>query len=266
MSKQIIPLQYNIKVELYLKITNKKGERLDTLIEGNEKSTTTVIFVHGFATDKHETAHYFDDIAKKLKGSFRIVRFDLSGCGKSEGRTEDIDYEKHADDLESVIHYIKKIFPGYIFILAQSMGCFITALLNPKGIKKTVFTGLPNSNTKFIADRLISRFGTRPSGHIDFEGMSIFPRSSGANQKIGPSFWKVLFDLNPVEKVKNFAKNTKLLVIHPRQDEIVGSQYLSEYAAIPDITIIKMDGDHSFKNLEDRKKLIDQIQQFFDHD
>lgn len=250
-------------MQKYLRIPNEEGEELDTLIEGNEQAKATIIFVHGFATDKHETARYFDNIAEVLTKDYRIVRFDFSGCGKSEGKTELINYEKQAGDLDNVIDFVKKNYQGKIYILAQSMGCFVTALLNPQGIEKTIFTGLPNSNTAFITNRLIQRFGSRLGGHIDFDGISVLPRSSGVHQKIGPSFWKVLLALNPVEKVSAYAKHTELLVVHPKQDEIVGTEYLEEYAQIPDITIEWLDGDHSFKKDEDRKKLIERIKSFF---
>jgi len=246
-----------------IKIINLFGEKLDIWIEGSLKARTTIILVHGFATDKHETAGYFDDLSKALGKQFRIVRFDLSGCGQSEGKTEDINYRKHAQDLESIINYVKKSYSGRIFILAQSMGCFITALLNPLGIAKSVFTGLPNSNTKYIAKRLKERFGARKGGIIDYKGISIFPRSTGKSQRIGPLFWKELFSLDPAIKVEVYSNNTKLLVIHPKQDEVVGNEYLIEYSRIPNIEIMWIDGDHSFRKKENRKALIETIQQYF---
>jgi len=46
-----------------IKLLNKKNEKLDAWIEeGIDKSKDTVVMVHGFATDKHETAGYFGKI------------------------------------------------------------------------------------------------------------------------------------------------------------------------------------------------------------
>lgn len=246
-----------------LHIKNASGEKLDTLVEGNDHSRVTIVFVHGFATDKHETAHYFDDLSGALQKDFRIVRFDFSGCGKSEGRSEDINYEKHADDLRAVLAFVKNEFGGTTYIFAHSMGCFVTALLNPEGIAKTIFTSIPNNNPQYITDRLVQYFGSRAGSRIDFKGISVFPRSSGALQKIGPSFWHGLSPLKPAELVAEFAQHTQLLIIHPSQDEIVGKEYLEEYRAIPGVTVEWIEGSHSFENLEERKKLIERIQGFF---
>jgi len=252
-------------VTIKTKIPNLKNELMDVLIEGNNKINKTIIFVHGFATDKHETAHYFDDIAKSLVLKYRIIRFDLSGCGKSEGLLAEKNYQEWAKDLQSVIIYVKKNYPGDIYIFAQSMGCFITSLLNPTGIKKTIFTGIPNSNIKLIIDRILSRFGARKGAKIDFNNISFLPRSTGDIQKIGPSFWKVLKEINPIKLVSKLAKKTKLLIIHPKQDEIIGQEYLKEYSSILPTIVMRIDGDHSFKKLKDRKRLIKIIKNFYEN-
>ncbi|MBI5151795.1 MAG: alpha/beta fold hydrolase [Candidatus Pacebacteria bacterium] len=244
-------------------ITNSLGERLDTLVEGNAKSTTTIIFVHGFAVDKHETGCFFDDIAQTLGKTFRIVRFDFSGCGKSEGKIEEKDYKVWADDLRCVLEYTKKNFHGNIFICAQSMGTFVTALLNPDGIQKTIFTGIPNANTAYIQEKMVKRFGSRPGAHVDFQGITTFPRSSGKVTKVGPSFWKVLLVFDPEKAVRTFAKKTKLLTVHPKQDEIVGSKFLEVYAKISEVQDEWMDGDHSFSDKSQRETLIQRMFLFF---
>lgn len=246
-----------------LKISNQQNELLDIWVEGNENSEMTVIFVHGFAVDKHETQGFFDDLAKELSENFRIIRFDFSGCGESQGNLEEKDYEKWSEDLKSVVDFVKKNYKGSLNILAQSMGCFITALANPTGVKKTIFTGIPNNNTQFIIDKISQRMLSRPGGKINYEGISYFPRSTGKVQKIGPSFWKVLKDFNPYRTVEKFSKKTKLIIFHPKQDEIVGSEFLEEYSMIPKIKIEWVEGDHSFTKKEDRENLIVKIKDFF---
>ena len=244
-------------------ILNPLHEKLDVLVEGNEQAASTIVFVHGFAVDKHETAGYFDDLSLALASEHRIVRFDFSGCGESQGLLEEMTYEKQAKDLEAVLEYVKNTYPGEIHILAQSMGTFVTALLNPLTIEKTVFTGIPNSNTQFIIERITKRFSTRPGAKIDLEGISELPRSSGITQRIGAGFWKSLQNFNPVLTVKEYSQHTNLLIIHPKQDDVVGTLFLEEYASIPTLTAEWMDGDHSFKKLEDREKLIKRVVQFF---
>lgn len=245
------------------KIPNLQNESLDIWVEGNERSKMTVIFVHGFAVDKHETKGFFDDLAKEISENLRIVRFDFSGCGESQGNLEEKDFEKWSEDLKFVIEFVKKNYKGSLNIFAQSMGCFITALANPTGIKKTVFIGIPNNNTQFIIDKISQRMISRPGGRINYDGISYFPRSTGKIQKIGPDFWRVLKDFNPYKKVEKFSKKTRLIIFHPKQDEIVGSEFLEEYSMIPGVKIEWVDGNHSFTKKEDRKNLILRIKDYF---
>lgn len=238
-------------MNINLNILNPHSEKLDTLVEGNESSNITIVMAHGLG------------IAVALATQYRVVRFDFSGFGKSEGKTEDFDYHKSAQDLSSVLGYVTKTYGGETYIIAQSMGCFITALLNPKGVKKTILMGIPNSNIEYIIDTLAKRISSRPGGVVNFNGLSTVPRSSGEVQTFGPSFWKVLKEFDPMQSVGNLAKNTDLLIIHPLQDDVVGPEYQKEYDNIPNIKIEWINGDHSFKKREDRKVLIEKIKQFF---
>jgi len=246
-----------------IKLFNKLDEKLDLWIEGKLDAKITVVFVHGFAVDKHETARYFDDVSKVLSKIYRVVRFDLSGCGESEGKLEEKDYQKWSEDLNVVLGYVKKTFPGRVFIIAHSMGCFVTSLASPDGVDKVVFSGIPNSNTDDIIKRIVSHFAKRPGGNFDPDGVSIFPRSSGAIQKIGSSFWKVLKVFRPVDELTKFGKKTNLFIIHMNQDQLIGMAHLEEYKNIKGITIKWLDGDHSFTKRQERERLIEEVKNFF---
>lgn len=246
-----------------VQIMNPSNEKLDVLISGNDNATTTVVFAHGLGVTKHETTGMFDAVAQGIGDVFRTVQFDFSGFGKSEGRQEDFDYYKHAKDLGAVLSYVRTTYPGKIYIVAHSMGTFVTTLLNPPDVEKAVLSGTPNSNTQFIIDRLIKRFTSKPGGKVDLNGISLVPRSTGEIQKFGPEFWKTLKEFNPVEAFNSFASHTKTLIIHPKQDDVVGLDYQDEYNSVANATVIWTDGDHSFKKEEDRKKYVQHIRTFF---
>lgn len=246
-----------------LRIKNPSGEELDVLIRGNETAQTTVVFAHGLGVNKHETTGMYDAVASVLAPRYRTVQFDFSGFGKSEGKQEDFDYHKHAADLEAILTYVKQNYPGDIYILAHSMGTFVTALLNPQGIKKAVFSGTPNSDTQFIIDRLIKRFTSKPGGKVDINGISMIPRSTGEIQKFGPQFWTTLRDFKPIEAFTQFCSHTPTLIIHPKQDDVVGLDHQDEYDKVPLVKIEWMDGDHSFKKQEDRDAYARRVLEFF---
>lgn len=246
-----------------MKIYNHKKEKLDVLVEGNNKAKTTVIFVHGIGTNKHETAGYFDEIASALNFQYRTVRFDFSGYGKSEGKQEEADFNKQSQDLESVIMFVRQNYECDIYILAQSMGIFVTSLLSPDGIAKTIFTSIPNSNTEYIIAILADRFRKRKGSIINTNGISTLPRSTGEMQKLGPTFWSVLKVFNPKESIAKFAQKTRLIVFHPLSDEICGNKYMDEYKTIKNLEFINLPGDHSFQIQADRQNLIKLITEFF---
>lgn len=246
-------------------IRNKLGEKLDTWVETpDEKVKANVIMVHGFGTNKGETAGYFDDISKALVGdNFRVIRFDFSGYGKSEGKQEDVCYAKQVQDLKSIHEYVENNFKEDIYLFSQSMGTWVTALYSPSGIKKTIFTGIPNSNIKNQFDRFTDRFSKRPGAVLDFEGISLLPRSTGEIQKIGPSFWKGIRTLNPIREVEEFSKKTDLMIFHWLNDDIIGKDNLEGYDEIKTVKSRWMPGDHSLTNLLDRRAFIKVMLKFY---
>lgn len=244
-------------------IPNIFGEKIDALIEGNTTAITTVIFVHGFGTNKNEGSNYFLDVANALKETYRIVRFDFAGYGASEGKQEEVNYEKQTKDLEAIIIYVRQQFDGNIFLFAHSMGCLVTAMLSPNGIQKTVFSSIPNYNTNYLSNFFQNWISSKPGGTVDKNGVSMFPRSAGGVQKIGSSFWKILEDFDPMKAVSEFARKTKLLIIHAKQDPIIGTDFVKEYSDIPGVEDIWMDGDHNYTKKDDREIVIEKVKTFF---
>lgn len=244
-------------------VENHLGEKLEVVVDGKEQAKRVVIFVHGFGVDLHETGGLFDYEAEQLGDRFLTVQFSLSGCGKSEGKSEEMNYEKHAQDLGSVIGWVRKSYSGKkIHIITHSMGGFVTVLLAPDQIEKTIMVGLPNYDVLTLRGRILNRFKTRPGAVLNTEGISILPRSSGIMQKIGSSFWRVLGQMRPLEQVQAFSKKTKLKIIHMKQDEILGRDYIDEYHRIGGVESVWIDGDHSVTKPEYRQQLMREIEKF----
>lgn len=248
-------------------ITNHLGEKLDTWVETPEgKIKANIIMVHGFGTNKGETAGYFNDISKALvQDNFRVIRFDFSGYGKSEGIQEEVCYTKQVDDLKSVWEFVKSSFSEPINIFAQSMGCWVTSITSLDGITKTLMTGIPNADTKIMIDRFIERFGNRVGARLDFNGISELPRSTGEVQKIGPKFWQEIKALDPVLSISDYSKKTDLFIIHWLEDEIIGSETLEQYDAISTLKFKWLHGNHSVSNPDDRKNFIKVMLDFYNN-
>lgn len=235
-------------------IPNHQNEKLCLVVEGNLQANQNLLLVHGFGTNKDEGG-LFVDISQSLQEHFRIIRFDFSSYGESEGKQEDANLAKFSQDLKAVLNWIKENNPGQTYILAHSLGCFVTAFLSPSKIYKTIFSGIPNSNTSFVKDVIQNRIKEK-NGKVDEQSVSIYPRSSGQSQKIGSTFWEILKLFRPLPSIRDFAEKTQLLIIHPKQDQIIGDQFISEYKDISNLQFAEVNGDHNYSKSEDREEFI----------
>ena len=246
------------------KIKNIFGEDLDILVEGNEDSKDIIIFVHGYGTDKDEGFASFLELAESLKDHYVLIRFDLSGYGKSGGKDLEFQFQKAAGDVDSIIRYARKNYPDKnLDIIAHSLGTFVVCLLSPQNIRKTVFTSIANSNTKFVSSELEKRIVLK-GGKVDKNGITLYPRTQGGMQRIGKDFWKTLENLNPVERIEELGNKTDLIIYKPKQDEVLAYKYFDEYKRIKNSTYVEVDGDHNFKDPMQRKNLFMRIKKFLE--
>jgi len=245
-----------------LKIFNSFQEKLDVLVEGDLQSDKTVVFVHGFGTNKNEGTDLFVDISREIGTDYKIVRFDFSGYGNSEGKQEEVNYEKQTYDLESVLDHVRNQFQGEIFIIAHSMGTFITSLLSPEGIKKAVFTGIPQQEPKEVYNTIKSRILKKADGVFNERGISRYLRSSGEVQKIGAKFWKILLTIKPIELFEAFAQKTDLILFKPIQDHVTAGGSFDKYRNSRILNWVELNGDHNFSKPQDRVVLINKIKDF----
>jgi len=244
------------------KIKNIFGEKLDTLIEGNPKSNKILIFVHGFGTDKNEGFSFFLDLAEYLKDDFLIIRFDLSGYGKSEGKDHEFQFEKASKDIDVIIKYAREHFKkSEVYIIAHSFGAFAVSLLSPNNIKKVIFTSIPNANIDFVIDELEKRISSK-GGLVNENDLTVYPRTNGEVQTIGRDFWKTLRAINPCESIQELGSKTELVIFKPKEDDILENKYFEKYKEIKNIKYIEVNGDHNFTNEFDRKNLFVSIKSF----
>ena len=248
-----------------LKVKNIFGEDLDVLIEGNEKANDIIIFVHGFGTDKNEGFSSFLDASKFFQKDYLIIRYDMSGYGGSGGEQKEFQFQKAAGDLDFIIRFVKRKYPDKTLnIFAHSLGTFVTVILSPEHIRKTVFTGAINTDLKLITKKLEERILAK-GGLVKKDDISVYPRTSGTVQLIGKDFWRTLENIDFATLLKEFSEKTDLLVVKAKQDEIVGSDLsFDAYKKIPTLIYEEMNGDHNFTNSQDREELNKRIKRFLE--
>ena len=242
-------------------VENKQGEKLSVWVEGRDDATITVLMVHGFGIGKHDA--HFDDTTAALSKQYRVVRFDFSSYGESEGQNEDATYDKQADEVNLMVEWAKKQFGGDVYIIAQSMGCHAVSIAAPENIKKTVYTApapaLGEDVIKGVQDKI-----RRREGVIDEDGISIYPRSSVPTQKLGPGFWKSIRSHDLVELFANYVQKTSLLLIRPMSDEVVSKEGFAPFRGVDGYILAEIEGDHSFQVEGQRQATLDHITAFFD--
>jgi pimeloyl-ACP methyl ester carboxylesterase len=240
-------------------VFNSRHERLSVLTEGSGKDLT-VVLVHGFGTGKDENARLFIDISQRLSSVARVVRFDFSGYGESEGKQEDVDLNKMSDDLASVLTWVRQRYGGRLIIIAHSMGTLAARSLSPEGIEKIIFTGVTPPDASAHITSTQQRLQSRAGGVLNEDSISLYPRKDGTIQRIGSSYWKVLRGVRPLELMEALAQKTRLIIIKPKQDEIVGgSDITAAYCSLPGVTYLELDGDHNFTAPQDRQRLLETL-------
>jgi pimeloyl-ACP methyl ester carboxylesterase len=189
----------------------------------------------------------------------RIIRFDASGYGESEGLQEESSIKKYAEDLKAVLDYVKAEYKGKTWLVSASLGTYVVALLSPDNIEKTVFISPTPSTSAMEIKRLKERIASKPNGKVVENGISIFPRTTGEIQRIGPSFWKVLREFNVESAVTKYSKKTELVILIPLNDEILEHKDMSLYKRLPGAMVQELEGDHAFTNRQERMNLIKMV-------
>ncbi len=237
-------------------IKNKFWEKLDYILEWNKNSSEIIIFVHWFLSDLNEWFDLFKDISKELKQDFLILRFSQSGCWKSQWEEKELNIKKSAGDLEGILEFVQKNFSSKkINIIAHSMWNYITSLANPKNIKNTIFTWIPKLDTKKMVEKLIWRIKAWWN-KINKNWITYYKRTSWKINELWPSLWEELEKFDFVSNIKNYSKNTNLIIFKPLQDEVV---WKIEKEKIKELNYLEINWDHNFSKKEDKKILIQNI-------
>ncbi len=87
-----------------------------------------VIFSHGFGGDM--TFHLFEPLVKNLNQiGIGVLRFDFNGCGKSDGKFEDMTVPNEIEDLINVIAFARQLsVTKNISLLGHSQGGVVTSM------------------------------------------------------------------------------------------------------------------------------------------
>ena len=206
----------------------------------NEKMR--VFIVHGIA----EYAKRYDDFTHFLnENGYSVIRFDLRGHGRSEGKRGYVRrFEDFIEDLDHIIEEYKG--PKKNVLFGHSMGALITHLymLNNKIIDLVITSGGP---TYYIKDAAFLRYtGYRYFGFLKIKNNLSYEKLSHdrkieddymADQLVLKSYYINLIGEMFIRGVKTLNKNLDkhdkpILMLHGEKDKIVPEPFSSRLFAL----------------------------------
>ena len=244
-----------------LTLQGAKGKLVATLqmpkIE-KDKKVRMVIICHGFGGDKDYLL--LRTIANHLQeAGIASIRFDFNGCGKSEGRFQDMTVLNEIEDAKKVIDYAQKLpWVSGISIVGHSQGGVVASMVAGQLKKsiKSVALCAPAAVLRDDALRGTTQGATYDPHHIP-EYVDL-PRG----MRMGRDYVVTAQTLPIYETAKEY--KGAVLVIHGTWDVIVpytyGERYHQGYKNSRLILLPQV--DHIFSTEEARNKTATEITEF----
>ena len=232
-------------------IRNDKGEKICVEVFCPPNPIETIMFCHGITgCRKGRTIEdsYFQDLATILSEmKYKVVLFDFSGHGDSEGHDYDVCISKNVKELEKVF-FNEVVDPKKVSFLAFSYGAAVlcTFLSQHKEIQPRKFVlyspcFFPNESCFLNRD---SAFGqdivkAYNNGFMAENGFAIV---GAKNFKAGSKLVSECIGFSP-DYFLNFSEN--ILVISGREDVILNTSYNADYCKQHKISNIFLTASHS---------------------
>ena len=223
-----------------------------------DKKVRMVIICHGFGSNKDRPL--LRTIADKLQeAGIASIRFDFNGCGKSEGRFQDMTVLNEIEDAKKVIDYAEKLrWVSGISIVGHSQGGVVASMVAGQLKKsiKSVALCAPAAVLRDDALRGTTQGATYDPHHIP-EYIDL-PRGL----RMGHDYIATAQTLPIYETAKEY--KGAVLVIHGTWDVVVpytyGERYHEGYKNSRLILLPQV--DHSFTSEEAQNKTATEITEF----
>lgn len=238
-------------------VLNDNGEKLfiETFTPNNANST--IIFCHGITgcrKGRTTSDNYFRELAKRLMNlNYKVVLFDFSGHGDSEGNDYDVCLSKSTKELEKVFKE-EVIDINNVNFLAFSYGAAVLCnflsknkTINPKHIVLYSPCLYPLQSCFLNPDSIFGKdiFKEYENGNLKENGYTM----------VGAKNFK--FGMKMINDCKNFEPNylsnffNKILVLSRKHDIILDTKYTDDFCNKNNITNIYLDTSHSlFEDIE----------------
>lgn len=202
-----------------------------------------LVIVHGFASNKVGTNRSWVHFAEACtKRGLAALRFDLRGCGDSEGRFQDFSIKDMVSDIVSVLESIKE-YPGIdrdrIALFGSSLGGALAVLAAAElnFVKALVLWAAVASGPLWVADWMKAHPECSPSDlHETLKTYRGCPLSSDfQKQFLGLDAAKVLSTLDLPLLHLHGAKDQEVTLQHQRSYQQATKQLETDFITYPEL-------------------------------
>lgn len=239
----------------------RDGLKLQGKVEraAGDKTAALIIF-HGFGGDLgYEEGNLYELISQKARAcGVTAVRFDFSGCGKSQGRFEDMDVLREILDAITILQYVRSLpYITDIYLLGHSQGGVIAGMLAglyPDIVKKLILLA-PAATLKTDAQK-----GVCMGTFYDTEQVPEVVLVNGQHS-VGGHYFRIAKNLPIYEITSKYTGRT--LLIHGISDAIVDYHASLEYHhCMPGSRLnLYEELDHGIDG-KDRDEVLEEIGEF----
>ena len=222
----------------------------------------TILFLHGFGTDKNEVGNTFSIASEKLcEQGIGSLRIDFSGFGESKGETTDTTIEKLISDADIAFDFLLTqhfIDTQRVGLCGFSLGAGISALITHKR----------GNEIKSMA--LLSPAGDLPNDFSEYFGFDQFNRleKSENEMELDLGWRRIKLKNKFIESLKNHSLMDAIssyegafLVIAGENDFSCkhAYNYVKKVSSSNKKAVIIDDNDHIFNSANNETSSIDQV-------
>lgn len=239
-------LMTNAQTKENVKIQGDHG-MLDAVVQkpkiDNGKKVRLAIICHGFGSNKERPLLRAIADSLQQKG-IASIRFDFNGCGKSDGKFEDMTVPNEIEDAKRVVAYaLQQPWVDDICLVGHSQGGVVSSMVagELRGSIHAVALCAPAAVLRDDAIRGQLQGGTYDAGNIP-EIVTV----PGRNLRVGRAYCQTAQTLPIYETALQY--EGPVILVHGTADRIVPYTYSERYkAGYKNASLVLLPGvDHSF--------------------